>query len=143
MTAVKQGDSIKVHYIGTLDDGTQFDTSVGGDPLEVTVGSGQVIPGFDAALEGMLIGDKKAVALSIEEAYGEVISQLIQDVDRSEIPAEIDLELGLQLQVDGPDGQPFMLTVTALTEEIVTLDGNHPLAGKALNFQLELVEISA
>jgi len=142
MTVVKQGDNIKVHYIGTLEDGTQFDTSVGGDPLEVTVGSGQVIPGFDAALEGMIIGGKKTVALSIEDAYGEVISQLIQEVDRSEIPAEIDLEIGLQLQVDGPDGQPFMLTVTALTEEIVTLDGNHPLAGKALNFQLELVEIS-
>jgi len=143
MAAVKRDDNVTVHYTGRLQDGTQFDTSVGTKPLEIRVGAGEVIPGFDTALEGMVAGESKTITLSVDEAYGEVIPQLIQEVSRAEMPDDIELHQGLQLQVDGPDGQPFVLTVTQLTDDLVTLDGNHPLAGKPLTFQLELVEILA
>lgn len=141
MTAVKQDDSVRVHYTGTLADGTQFDTSIGAEPLEVKVGSGQVISGFDTALTGMRAGETKTVELTVEDAYGEIIPELIQEVSRAEIPEDIELHAGLQLQVEGPDGQPLVLTVTELMDDNVTLDGNHPLAGQALTFDLELIEI--
>ncbi|MFC1684659.1 peptidylprolyl isomerase [Pseudomonadota bacterium] len=142
MTQAKNGDTVMVHYTGTLDDGTQFDSSVGGEPLEVTLGEGGVIPGFEQALEGMAVGDKKTVNIPVEEAYGEAHSELVQEIPRDQIPAEIELEIGVQLQAEGPQG-PFVVTVTDLAEETVTLDGNHPLAGKALNFDLELAEIKS
>jgi len=142
MTQAKNGDTVKVHYTGTLDDGTQFDSSVGGEPLEVTLGEGGVIPGFEQALEGMAVGDKKTVNIPVEEAYGEAHSELVQEIPRDQIPAEIELEVGIQLQAEGPQG-PFVVTVTDVADETVTLDGNHPLAGKALNFDLELAEIKS
>jgi FKBP-type peptidyl-prolyl cis-trans isomerase 2 len=142
MTQAKNGDTVKVHYTGTLDDGTEFDSSAGREPLEVTLGTGQVIPGFEQALEGMAVGDKKTVHIPADEAYGEAHSELIQEIPREQIPAEIELEVGLQLQAEGPNG-PFVVVVTDLAEETVTLDGNHPLAGKALNFDLELTEINS
>jgi FKBP-type peptidyl-prolyl cis-trans isomerase 2 len=142
MTQAKNGDTVKVHYTGTLDDGTQFDSSVGGEPLEVTLGEGGVIPGFEQALEGMAVGDKKTVNIPVEEAYGEAHPELVQEIPREQIPAEIELEIGVQLQAEGPQG-PFVVTVTELAEETVTLDGNHPLAGKALNFDLEMAEITS
>ena len=142
MTQAKNGDIVMVHYTGTLDDGTQFDSSVGGEPLEVTLGEGGVIPGFEQALEGMAVGDKKSVNIPVEEAYGEAHSELIQEIPRDQIPAEIELAVGIQLQAEGPQG-PFVVTVTDLADETVTLDGNHPLAGKALNFDLELAEIKS
>jgi FKBP-type peptidyl-prolyl cis-trans isomerase 2 len=142
MTQAKSGDTVKVHYTGTLDDGAQFDSSVGGEPLEVTLGNGEVIPGFEKALEGMAVGETKQVHIPADEAYGEAHPELIQQVGREHIPPEIELAVGLQLQAEGPQG-PVVLVVTELDDENVTLDGNHPLAGKNLNFELELAEIVA
>lgn len=143
MSQAKSGDTVQVHYTGTFDDGTQFDSSVGAEPLQVTLGQGQVIPGFEAALEGMAVGDTKTINLPAAEAYGEHVPEMVQEVERSNIPAEIELAVGVQLQAQGPDGTPFLLVVTELKEETVTLDGNHPLAGKVLNFDLEMVSIDA
>jgi peptidylprolyl isomerase len=140
MTQASTGNTIKVHYTGTLDDGTQFDSSAGRDPLEVTLGEGQVIPGFEKGLEGMAIGEKKSIHIPADEAYGDHHPELVQEVPREHIPQEIELEVGVQLQAQGPNG-PFVVVVTDLSDETATLDGNHPLAGKALNFDLELVEI--
>lgn len=142
MSQAKSGDTVQVHYTGTLEDGTQFDSSVGAEPLEVTLGEGQVIPGFENALEGMSVGETKTINLSAEDAYGEPHDELIQEVGREHIPEEIELAIGVQLQAQGPEGHPYLLTVTALTDEVATLDGNHPLAGKALTFDLELVGIA-
>ncbi|MES9869825.1 MAG: peptidylprolyl isomerase [Sedimenticola sp.] len=142
MSQAKSGDTVQVHYTGTLEDGTQFDSSVGAQPLEVTLGQGQVIPGFERALEGMGVGEIKSVHIPVEEAYGEPHPELIKEVGREHIPEEIELAVGVQLQAQGPEGRPYILTVTSMTDEMVTLDGNHPLAGKALNFELELVGIA-
>ena len=142
MSQAKSGDTVKIHYTGTLDDGTQFDSSAGRDPLEFTVGSGQVIPGFDQAVEGMAVGDTKDVHIAAEDAYGPRHDQMIQEVPRSALPDDMEPEVGMGLQARRPDGAMLDLTVTAVGEESITVDGNHPLAGKALNFSLELVEIS-
>ena len=142
MTQVKSGDTVRLHYTGTLADGTTFDSSAGRDPLEFTVGSGQIIPGLDKAIPGMVVGDKKVVEIPADEAYGHAQPEARQDVPRAEIPAEIPLDLGTQLQVQTPTGQVMPVTVVAVTEETVTLDANHPLAGKDLTFDIELVEIA-
>lgn len=141
MSQAAIGDTVKVHYTGTFDDGTQFDSSVGGEPLEVTLGGGGVIPGFEQALEGMSVGEKKSVRIPPDQAYGEYEPEMVREVEREMIPAEIELEVGLELQAQGPDGV-HLLVVTDLTDETVTLDGNHPLAGKALNFELDVQEIA-
>ena len=141
MSNAKQGDTVKIHYTGTLDDGTQFDSSAGRDPLEFEVGSGQVIPGFDKAVDGMAVGDKKDVNIPAAEAYGERNEQMIQEVPKSALPPGLEPEEGMQLQAQNEQGQAMPLTVTAVTEKSITVDGNHPLAGKALNFAIELVEI--
>lgn len=143
MSTPQPGQTVKVHYTGTLEDGTQFDSSAGRDPLEFTLGEGQVIPGFEQALAEMAVGDTKTVQIPADQAYGEHQPELVQEVDRAQIPDEIELAVGVQLQAQGPDGQVFRLVVTELAEASVTLDGNHPLAGKALTFELELVEIAA
>ena len=142
MSQAKSGDTVKIHYTGTLDDGTQFDSSAGRDPLEFTVGSGQVIPGFDQAVEGMAVGDKKDVHIEAEDAYGPRHDQMIQEVPLSALPDDLEPEVGMGLQARRPDGAMLDLTITAVGEESVTVYGNHPLAGQALNFALELVEIS-
>ncbi|MBV7395787.1 FKBP-type peptidyl-prolyl cis-trans isomerase [Mameliella sediminis] len=142
MTQVKSGDTVRIHYTGTLSDGTTFDSSQGRDPLQFEVGSGQIIPGLDKAIPGMTVGDKKTVQVPADEAYGQSNPEARQDVPRSEIPAEIPLDLGTQLQVQAPGGQVMPVTVVAVTEEVVTLDANHPLAGKDLTFDIELVEIA-
>lgn len=142
MSEAKSGDTVKIHYTGTLDDGTQFDSSAGRDPLEFTVGSGQVIPGFDQAVEGMAVGDKKDVHIEAEDAYGPRHDQMIQEVPLSALPDDLEPEVGMGLQARRPDGAMLDLTITAVGEESITVDGNHPLAGQALNFALELVEIS-
>ncbi len=143
MSIPQPGQTVKVHYTGTLEDGTQFDSSAGREPLEFTLGAGQVIPGFEQALAEMAVGETKTVQIPPEQAYGEHQPELVQQVDRGQIPAEIELAVGVQLQAQGPEGQVFRLVVTELAESSVTLDGNHPLAGKALTFELELVEIAA
>ena len=142
MTQVKSGDTVRIHYTGTLTDGSTFDSSEGRDPLEFTVGSGQIIPGLDTALPGMAVGEKKTVNVSGDEAYGPLNPDMRQAVPREGIPPEIPLEIGTMLQMQTPEGQVVPVTVVELGEEEVTLDANHPLAGKDLIFDIELVEIA-
>jgi peptidylprolyl isomerase len=142
MSQAKPGDTVRIHYTGTLADGSEFDSSAGRDPLEFAIGSGQVIPGFDSAVEGMRIGEKKTVTIAAADAYGEHNQNLVHDVPRSTLPEELnDVQVGMPLQAQGPNGEVVMMTVTAVTDEIMTVDGNHPLAGKDLTFDIELVEI--
>ena len=142
MAQAKSGDTVRIHYTGTLSDGSVFDSSEGRDPLEFTVGSGQVIPGFDKAVDGMQVGEQKTVEIACADAYGEAHPDARQDVPRDQFPPNIDLQEGLQLQMTMPSGQAVPVTVAALSEDTVTLDANHPLAGKDLTFKLELVEIA-
>jgi peptidylprolyl isomerase len=141
MSNAKSGDTVKIHYTGTLDDGSQFDSSAGRDPLEFEVGSGQDIPGFDKAVEGMAVGDSKNVRIEPDEAYGQRHEQLVQEVDRSLLPDDLDPKEGMTLQSSSPDGQTMQFMVTAVAEETITVDANHPLAGQVLSFDIELVEI--
>jgi len=141
MTKAAKGDTVKVHYRGTLEDGSEFDSSHDRDPLTVTVGGGEVIPGFDQALEGMAPGDSKTVTVESGDAYGEHQPEMVQKIERARIPGEIELQVGGVLQATAPDGQVVRLTVTEFDDETVTLDANHPLAGNDLTFDLHLVEI--
>lgn len=143
MTQVKTGDTVRIHYTGTLETGETFDTSSGRDPLEFVVGSGQIIPGLDKALPGMAIGESKTVAVPCAEAYGETNPEARQDVPRDSIPAEIPVDPGTQLQMQTQTGQVIPVTVVEVTDEVVILDANHPLAGKDLTFQIELVDVIA
>jgi peptidylprolyl isomerase len=142
MTQVKTGDTVRIHYTGTLLDGSKFDSSEGRDPLEFQVGSGQIIHGLDVALPGMTVGEKKTVNVPCLEAYGPVQPGARQGVARSSIPPEIPLELGMQLQMQSSEGQVLPVTVVEIGEEEVMLDANHPLAGQDLVFDIELVSIS-
>jgi peptidylprolyl isomerase len=143
MAEVKAGDTIHLHYTGTLLDGTTFDSSQGREPLAFEVGSGQIIPGLDVAIPGMKVGDKKVVKIGADDAYGQSNPEMRQAVPREGIPADIPLEVGLQLQMQTPDGQAMPVTVVEMDEATVTLDANHPLAGKDLQFDIELVKIDA
>lgn len=143
MSAVKSGDNVSIHYTGTLSDGTVFDSSEGRDPLQFEVGSGQIIPGLDQALPGMTVGEKKQVEVPADEAYGQPMEEARQAVPRDQIPADIPLELGARLQMQTADGQAVPVVVAELDEETVTLDANHPLAGKDLTFAIELMDIKA
>ncbi|EEX08273.1 peptidyl-prolyl cis-trans isomerase, fkbp-type [Ruegeria lacuscaerulensis ITI-1157] len=142
MTAIKQGDTVRIHYTGTLQDGRVFDSSEGREPLEFAVGSGQIIPGLDSAMPGMEVGDKKRVEVACEEAYGPVNPAMRQDIPREGIPADIPLDPGTQLQMQTPDGQALPVTVVEATETTVTLDANHPLAGQDLTFDIEVVSVN-
>ena len=141
MSQAKSGDTVKIHYTGTLADGTQFDSSAGRDPLEFALGSGQVIPGFDRAVDGMAVGESKSITIAAEDAYGERHDQLVQDVPKSALPDDMQPEVGMQLQSESPDGQVIQLVITAVSDETITVDGNHPLAGHELKFDIELVAI--
>ena len=141
MQQAKQGDTVLVHYRGTLDDGSEFDSSAGTDPLSFTIGAGEVIPGFEQALEGMETGEKKTQHIPAAEAYGERRDELVFEVGREQMPEGNDIEVGDMLRVGFPDGSSANVQVTALDEQSVTLDANHPLAGKNLTFELELVKI--
>jgi peptidylprolyl isomerase len=141
MSEAKTGDNVHIHYTGKLDDGTEFDSSAGQDPLEFQIGSGQVIPGFDKAVEGMTVGDKQNVRIEASDAYGERHDQLIQEVPRTALPEELTPEVGMPLQSKAPDGQVMNFVITEVTDESITVDGNHPLAGFALTFDIELVAI--
>jgi len=141
MTQIKSGDNVRIHYTGTLDDGTVFDSSSGRDPLEFTVGSGQIIPGLDRELPGMAAGEKKTVTIAPGDAYGERQAGATQAIPRDQIPADIPLEIGTGLQMRTPDGRTVNVTVAEVTDETVTLDANHPLAGQALTFAFEVVSI--
>jgi peptidylprolyl isomerase len=140
MRQVANGDTVRVHYTGTFADGSQFDSSVGREPIEVTIGTGQVIPGFENALVGMAEGDAKSVTVEPEHAYGDSDDRLVQVVERTRIPADITLEVGSVLEASDSAGNPMRLTVVEFDDDNVTLDANHPLAGKALTFELQVVD---
>jgi peptidylprolyl isomerase len=141
MKKAQEGDTVRIHYTGTLDDGTQFDSSVGRDPIEFTLGTNRVIPGFEAGVREMEVGEQKRIHIPAQEAYGERNDALIEEVPLQHFPQEMELSVGMRLQAQNPDGENFTVMVTALSETTATLDGNHPLAGEDLNFELELVEI--
>lgn len=141
MTNVKSGDTVFVHYTGTLTDGSEFDSSRDRDPLQVTAGAGQLIPGFDAALIGMALGETKRVEIPCAEAYGEIDPANRQPVPRSQIPEDIPLEVGLILQMQASEGHVLPVTVVEIGEDEVMLDANHMLAGKDLIFDIEIVSI--
>ncbi|NTW68237.1 MAG: peptidylprolyl isomerase [Chlorobiaceae bacterium] len=141
MAQAKQGDIVKVHYTGTLDDGTMFDTSADREPLEFTIGGGQVIRGFDIAVMDMAPGEVRVSVIAAEDAYGVHSKELVTDVDRERFPADMELEIGQQLQVGLTDGQQAIVMVVDISDTSVTLDANHPLAGQTLTFEIELVEI--
>lgn len=138
----KSGDTVQVHYTGRLTDGTLFDSSQGRDPLEFELGSGMVIPGFDTGIAGMNVGEKKTIHIPADDAYGPVEDDRIIRIPRAEIPADLPLEVGTQLNMH-QDGSPQVIpvTVTELTADTVTLDANHVLAGKDLVFEVELVNV--
>ena len=142
MSQAKKGDSVKIHYTGTLEDGTVFDSSVGRDPLGFTLGGCQVIVGFEEAVLGMAIGDKKKVTIPSHKAYGEKNEALVIEVPRNQVPPDLNPEVDQKLQMGGPNGELVVVTVLEVTEEVVILDANPPLAGKDLTFDLELVAIS-
>lgn len=142
MSKVKDGDTVKVHYTGTLEDGTVFDTSREREPLEFTLGGGQLIPGFEKAVLGMAEGDTTEVSIESGDAYGERRDDLELEVSKSDLPDNIEPEVGMQLQMQQEEGRAIPVQITDVEEEYVTLDANHPLAGKDLNFEIELVEIS-
>ena len=141
MAAVKSGDTVRVHYTGKLVNGEQFESSAGREPLEFTVGAGQMIKGFDAAMPGMNLGEKKTVNIPAVDAYGEKDPGAIIEFPISNVPADMKLELGMQLTLSNEQGQPFPVVVTAVNSDFVLLDANHFLAGEALVFDIELVEI--
>ncbi len=141
MAQAKKGDTVRVHYTGTLDDGTMFDTSADREPLEFIVGEGQVITGFDIAVLDMAPGETKVSIIPAVEAYGEHSTELVTDVDRERLPADMELEIGQQLQVGLADDQQAIVMIVDISDTAVTLDANHPLAGQQLTFEIELVEI--
>jgi len=141
MTQATSGDTVLFHYTGSLNDGTVFDSSSGREPLRVTLGSGQVIPGVDQALVGMAPGDEKTVKVEADEGYGPRRPELLHEVQREGIPPEVDREVGKQLEGRDTGGQRLRLTVVDVADDTVTLDANHPLAGQDLEFELQLVEI--
>ncbi len=141
MTQAKKGDKVQVNYKGYLEDGTIFDSSEGKTPLDVVLGSGAVIPGFDAALTGMAVGDRKTVKIPMEQAYGPHNAEMVMQVPKSQVPPDLKPEVGQKLQVGGTAGEVMMVEVIDVTDEFVILDANPPLAGKDLTFDLELVAI--
>ena len=141
MSIAKSGDQVAVHYTGKHTDGSIFDSSEGRTPLEFQIGSGMVIKGFDDGVTGMSIGDKKTIVIPAAEAYGEHSPENTVSMERSQIPSHIELELGSSLNMHQDGGQVVEVVITHLTETHVTLDANHPLAGKDLTFDLELISI--
>ncbi|MES9993437.1 MAG: peptidylprolyl isomerase [Candidatus Thiodiazotropha sp.] len=141
MRQAKQGDTVRIHYTGTLDDGTQFDSSIEREPIEFTLGDNRVIPGFESGVEGMQVGEQKRIHIPADEAYGDHNQALVEEVPLEHFPDDLNLKVGMNLQASSPNGEQFNVVVTALTDKLATIDGNHPLAGEALNFDLELVEI--
>ena len=139
---VKQGDTVKVHYTGKLLDGSVFDSSEGRDPLEFTVGAGQMIAGFDKGVVGMALDEQKEITIPPEEAYGIYDPAKIIKVPNDEFPEDLTLEVGMQIAASQPDGDPIQFTVKEIGEQNVTLDGNHFLAGKDLIFSVTLVSIT-
>jgi FKBP-type peptidyl-prolyl cis-trans isomerase 2 len=141
MSQVKEYNTVKVHYTGKLSDGQVFDSSEGKEPLEFTLGKGQIIPGFEKGLIDMKLNEKKTITIAKEDAYGAVIDNLKQEIKRSELPEDVIPKIGMGLVSKSPDGKETSLHVIELKDESVVLDGNHPLAGKDLIFDLQVVSI--
>lgn len=149
MAQAKQGDTVKVHYTGKLTTGEIFDSSeectscdCESGPMEFTIGQGDVIPGFEAAVIGMNPGESKTVTIPVDQAYGERVEQMVAEVEREFLPADVEPQVGHQYEVTQEGGDVFSVTVTAVTDTHVTLDANHPLAGRDLIFEIKLLEIA-
>jgi peptidylprolyl isomerase len=143
MSLAKKGDLVAVHYEGSFEDGTVFDSSISrGEPIEFELGAGQMIPGFDAAVLGMNLGEEKTVTIPPAEAYGEVNPDHFIEVDRKELPADLNPKLDDYLALNTPDGRQFPVRVAEVSEQSITLDANHELAGKTLIFKIGLVSIN-
>ncbi len=143
MSEVQKGNKVKVHYRGYLQDGTLFDSSYDSDPLEFTVGNNEVIPGFENAVVGMAVGETKRVTIAPQDAYGEYNEMAKIEVPRDQIPQHINPEIGMMLQLTTPENNQVLVRVTDMNDEMVVLDANHPLAGKELTFEIEVVECIA
>jgi len=141
LSTIKDGDTVSVHYTGTLASGEVFDSSVERDPLKFTLGKGQLIPGFEHAIMGLSVGEKATINIPSLEAYGEHNPEMVIEVPMNQLPPELDAQVGMQLQLNQPDGQAIPVQITRIDGETVTIDANHPLAGKDLNFDIEVVEI--
>lgn len=141
MQQAKSGDKVRVHYHGKLRSGETFDSSQGREPLEFTVGSGQVIKGFDEGVKGMQVGDKRTVEIAVEDAYGEKEEGRIVEFPKAQFPPNMTAEVGMQLMMSDGQGNQIPVTITEVKEDSVVLDANHPLAGEDLIFDIELVEI--
>jgi len=137
----KTGDTVRVHYTGRLQDGTVFETSVGSEPLEFTLGQGQTIPGFEQAVIGMQVGESKTVTIPVDQAYGLHRDDLILEVSRDELPDDLEPTVGMQLQMNQGDGGIIIVTITEVSETTIKIDANHPLAGQDLTFDIELIDI--
>ncbi len=140
MTIVMRGDNVKVNYTGTLSDGTVFDKSAPGEPLNFAVGSGQVIAGFDEAVMGMAVGESKVVHIPVDKAYGVRNEELVMQVPIEQVPPDLNPEIGLRLEMGGMNGEIIRVMVTDISATHITLDANPPLAGKDLTFNLEVVD---
>jgi peptidylprolyl isomerase len=143
MTEVKKGDNVKVHYTGKLVDGTVFDSSQGGEPLEFAVGSGQVIAGFEEGVVGMKVGESKVIEIPVEKAYGVRNDAMVIQAPIEQVPPDLNPELGMRLEMGGANGEILRVVVTEITDTHITLDANPPLAGKDLTFEVEVVACSA
>ncbi len=143
MTQVKRGDNVKVHYTGKLKDDTVFDSSAGGEPLEFAVGSGQVIQGFDEAVIDMQVGESKVVNIPVAKAYGERQDEMVIQAPIEQVPPDLNPELGMRLEMGGANGELLQVVVVEITDTHITLDGNPPLAGKDLIFEIELIEFAS
>jgi len=142
MALAKAGDTVQVHYTGRLDDGTMFDSSVGGEPIEFVLGAHHVIPGFEEGVTGMEVGETKTILIPSDQAYGPHMDEMVLTIPREQVPPHITLGLGEMLELSQPSGEALTVRITELTEAIVTLDGNHPLAGEDLTFDLQLASIA-
>jgi FKBP-type peptidyl-prolyl cis-trans isomerase 2 len=142
MQQVKSGDTVKIHYHGTLTDGTIFDSSLSREPLEFEAGSGMVIPGFDAGVMNMSVGDKKTLNIPCQEAYGATNPEMVMEFGNENLPADMKPEIGMQLTMGNQEGQQFQVVVTEIKEASIVIDANHPLAGKDLIFEIELMELT-
>lgn len=143
MAEAKANDTVKVHYTGRLNNGTVFDSSLGREPLEFTIGQKMVIPGFEEGVMGMTVGETRTVSIASQDAYGPYLEDLVGSIRRAQIPPNIDLQVGAMLQMQTPDGGNMLVVIKELTDEMVTLDANHPLAGKDLAFEINLLEIAS
>ena len=141
MEIVQEKSNVSVHYTGTLETGEVFDSSRERDPLSFTVGEGQMIPGFENAVKGMKLNETKKITIAPEEAYGEAKPEMVQTIGKDQLPPDMKVEVGQQLASQMPDGQQIVVTVTDVKENEITIDANHPLAGKTLNFDIEVVKI--